>query len=71
MDTSPRGLILFAIAIAFLVALVPTALNDLFAVDTANWSAAAQSLWVIIPLAVVATLVLIFVPKGKGGKGAS
>lgn len=69
MDLSPRGLILFAISIAFIVAIVPPALNDIFAVNTSTWGSAA-ALWVVVGLAIVATLVLAFVPS-KGGKGAS
>lgn len=70
MDLSPRGLVIFVIGIVFLAALVPTALNDLFAVNTSTWDTGAASLWVIVGLAIVASIVLHFVPS-KGGKGAS
>lgn len=56
---------IFAIALGiyFLSALVPPALNNFFSVNTDGWDAGTAALWVIIPLAVVALIVLHFVPS--------
>lgn len=57
------ALVTFAIGIAFLTAIVPQAISDLFAVDTISWGAGTAALWVLIPLAIVGALVLHFAPK--------
>lgn len=63
-NLTPRQVILGAIAIYFAVGVLPDVIDTVFAVDTTNWSPTAQTLWDIAPLALVATIVLVFVPKG-------
>lgn len=69
MDLSPRGIVLLSIAIVVFSALIPTALESLFGVDTGNWSAGAVALWVAIPVVILAGALLLFVPGSKGGDG--
>jgi hypothetical protein len=54
----PRALILLAIGIAVFVAVIPTALNNLFDVNTTTWDAGTKSLFVLIPLVIVAVVLL-------------
>jgi hypothetical protein len=54
----PRALILLAIGIAVFVAVIPTALNNLFAVNTTSWDPGTKSLFVLIPLVIVAVVLL-------------
>lgn len=70
-DTSPRNIIMLGIAVAFLVAIVPSALNDFFNVSTATWDSSVATLWPIIPLAIVAIFVFAFLPRGAGGRGGA
>jgi hypothetical protein len=59
------------IAIYFLSAVLPGAFDNFFATDTSGWDAGTASLWVLIPLAAIALVVLGLVGKmGGGGKGA-
>lgn len=58
---------IFAIALGvyFLSALVPPALDNFFSVNTDGWDTGTASLWVIIPLAIVALIVLHFIPSSS------
>lgn len=64
---SPTVILGIGIAVLFLSAVIPSALDNFFAADTGNWSPAVASLWVLIPLALVAALVFVFLPRNKGG----
>lgn len=57
-----------AISIYFLAALLPSALNTFFNTDTTGWDTGTVALWLLIPLAIVAGVALIFVPKGGRGE---
>jgi hypothetical protein len=54
----PRALILLAIGIAVFVAVIPTALDNIFDVNTTEWDAGTRSLFVLIPLVIVAVVLL-------------
>jgi hypothetical protein len=69
MDVSPRGILLLGIGIFFLSAVIPAAITNFFGANTTEWDASTVALWALIPLAIVAVLVMVFVPR-SGGKGA-
>lgn len=68
MDLSPRGIILLAVGLLFLSAIVPDAITELFSVNTTSWTPAAQKMWDLLPLIIVAGIVLLFVFKDRGEK---
>lgn len=55
---NPTTLIMLGIGIAVLVAVIPSSIEQVSVVDTANWSAASQSLWNLLPLIIVAVIVV-------------
>lgn len=55
---SAKGLIGLAIGVAVLVAVIPQSIEQISSVDTENWSAAAQALWNLMPLIIIAVLVM-------------
>lgn len=54
---------MFAIGVIFVAALIPLALDDIFAVNTSAWDTGAAALWAVVGLAIVASVVLYFVPS--------
>jgi hypothetical protein len=58
METST--IVTMAIGIIVLAALVPTALETLFDVDTTNWSAGARAIWDVLPIVILAGLLVAF-----------
>jgi len=52
------------IGVYFLSALIPGALNNFFGANTTDWDAGTVALWGLIPLAIIAGIVLFFVPRG-------
>lgn len=68
VDVSARGVILLAISLYFIAFVLPDALTEFFNASTAGWSAAVAAIWDILPLAVIALLVLKFVPKEGAGE---
>ena len=67
VNFSPAGILGLGIAIYFLAAVIPPAITSFFAASTTGWNAATVALFGLIPLAIVALLVFLFVPRG--GKG--
>lgn len=65
---TPGAIFAFALGIYFVAALVPAALDTLFDVNTTGWGASNIALWGLIPLAIIAAVVIVFVPR-MGGKG--
>lgn len=63
------GILALGIGIYFLSAVIPGALTNFFGADTSGWDSGTVALWALIPLAIVAVLVMVFVPR-SGGKGA-
>lgn len=68
MKLSPTSILVLGIGIYFLSAVIPGALSNFFGANTTGWDTGTVALWGLIPLAIVAVLVFIFVPKG-GSKG--
>lgn len=62
-NISGGTLVAFAIGIAFMSATVPSAITNIFAVDTISWDAGSAALWALIPLAIIGGLALMFAPK--------
>lgn len=52
------------IGVYFLSAVMPGALGNFFGADTTGWDTSTIALWGLIPLAIVAGIVLTFVPRG-------
>jgi hypothetical protein len=63
------GILLLGISIYFLSAVIPGAISNFFDANTTGWDAGTIALWALIPLAIVAVLVMVFVPS-RGGKSA-
>lgn len=61
---SLSSVLLLGIALLFLSTVIPSAFDNIFAVNTTDWDTGTAQLWVLIPLAVVAAVVILFVPKG-------
>lgn len=62
------GIFALAIGVYFLSALIPGAMDSLFNVDTSGWDPSSATLFTLIPLAIIAGIVLIFVPRFGGGE---
>lgn len=55
-----------AVFILVVAGIVPGAMETIFAVDTANWSAPAQTIWGLLPvLAIVSLLFIVYKKRGK------
>lgn len=65
---TPVSIVMLAIGIYFLAFTIPAAISEFFNASTAGWDAGVVALWGLIPLALVALLVLIFVPRDGGGE---
>lgn len=65
---TPGSLFALALGIYFLATLIPSALSTFFDANTSGWSASSVALWALIPLAIVAAVVLVFIPRGRGGE---
>lgn len=53
------------IGVYFLSALIPGALNNFFGANTTDWDAGTVALWGLIPLAIIAGIVLFFIPSSN------
>jgi len=53
-----------AISLYFLSAVLPGALDNIFGANTTTWDAGTVALWGLIPLAIIAAIVLVFIPRG-------
>lgn len=62
------GIFSLAIGVYFLSALIPGAMDALFSVDTTSWDPSSATLFTLIPLAIIAGIVLIFVPRFGAGE---
>lgn len=62
------GIFSLAIGVYFLAALVPGAMDTLFSVNTTAWDTSSATLWTLIPLAIIAGIVLIFIPRFGGSE---
>jgi uncharacterized membrane protein len=60
MDSMMEKIIGLSIAVVVAVAMLPSALEQFFAVDTANWSGVAQMMWALIPVFAIIALALMF-----------
>jgi hypothetical protein len=60
------GIFSLAIGVYFLSALIPGAMDSLFTVNTSAWDPSSATLFTLIPLAIIAGIVLIFVPRFGG-----
>lgn len=69
LKLNPASILVLGIAIYFLSAVIPGAISNFFGANTTGWDTGTVALWGLIPLAIIAVLVFVFVPKG-GGKGA-
>lgn len=67
-DLTAGSIMALGIAVYFLSAVIPGALTNFFGANTTTWDSGTVALWVLIPLAIVALLVMRFAPSG--GKGA-
>lgn len=65
---TPGAILTLGIGIYFLSAVIPGAISNFFGANTTGWDTGTIALWALIPLAVVAVLVFVFMPK-SGGKG--
>lgn len=63
---SAGAVLAIGIGIYFLSAVVPGALTNFFSANTTGWDTGTTALWALIPLAVVAMLVMIFIPSNGG-----
>ena len=68
MGIAPKETMGIALAVIFIAALVPVALDLFFSANTTGWDAGSIALWAIIPIAIIALVILRFMPSG--GKGA-
>lgn len=55
------------LSVIFLSVVIPLSLTNFFGANTTGWDASTIALWSIIPLALIATLVFIFIPRSGGG----
>ena len=69
MDNLVEKIIGLSIAVVIVVAMIPSALESFFAVDTANWSVVAQTLWALIPVFAIIALALMFFGYVKYKRG--
>jgi uncharacterized membrane protein len=69
MDSMLDKIIGIAIAVVIVVAMLPSAFEQFFAVDTSNWSAVAQTLWALIPVFAIIALALMFLGYVKYKRG--
>lgn len=60
MDDLMSKIIGISIGITVAVAMVPTALESFFAVNTTNWTSVAKTLWALIPVFGIIALALLF-----------
>lgn len=68
-SVSPALIIGLVIGIYVFTALLPGALDNIFAVNTTAWDAGTASLWVVLPLIIVALFLLKFSGQGAGKGG--
>lgn len=59
------GIFVLGVGLYFLSAILPGAITNIFSANTTTWDAGSVALWAIIPLAVIAAVVLVFVPRGS------
>lgn len=57
------GIMVLGIGLYFLSAILPGALDNFFTANTTAWDTSTIALWGLIPLAVIAGVVLVFVPR--------
>lgn len=58
MNIKGKEMIALAIGVSVLVAVIPQSIESISSVNTTNWSAAARSLWDLMPLIIIAVIVM-------------
>lgn len=69
METLLEKIIGISISLVVAVAMIPTALESFFAVNTENWSLVAKTLWALIPVFAIIALALLFFGYVKYKRG--
>lgn len=61
-----KSIIGIALGIYVLAAILPGAFDNFFGADTSGWDDGTAALWLLIPLAVVVTIVIRYFDYGEG-----
>lgn len=71
MAMSPGAIFAIALGALFVAALIPIAISTLNDTNTTGWSTGEVAIFGFLGLAILATVILAFLPKNTGGRGGA